>query len=183
MPSLAVLLAIGFSGSMTTSTSALSLGDVTNALGGVLGLNSKQSETTPAPTAKETPTQTQPIATQPAQTQSTLAQATPATSEKPATTTSPVTSQTSATPVSNVEQVTPATRDTGSIVKQVASAQTAKSIAPVSYTSKQISPEVRDELFAIAAVTTIVGAATYAMTYTIATQPARNLSRRPLYIK
>ncbi len=93
--------------------------------------------------------------------------------------------QLSAPNVTNVEQVTALTTDTGAIVQQVAAAQTSKPIAPVSYTSKQISSKIRDEFFAIAAITVIIGSAIYAMTFTNISSKAAPMktSRRPLFVK
>lgn len=93
--------------------------------------------------------------------------------------------QLSAPIVTNVEQVTALTGDTGAIVQQLAAAQTSKPIAPVSYTSQQISSKLRDELFAVAAVTTILGAAIYAMTFTNISPKSATMqtSRRPLFVK
>ncbi len=181
--SLAAILAFGLGGAMSTKASALSLGDVTNALGGVLGLNNNKTEPTPAVTKTEEKApvaQTAPA--QPAQSSTTVPPATTANSQQPSVAQSS-TSQLSATPVQKVEAVTPATRDTGTILKQVASAQTAKSIAPVTYTSNQISSEIRDELFAVAAVITIIGAASYGMTFATSSRPVPAVARRPLYIK
>ncbi|MBI3889419.1 hypothetical protein HY312_02495 [Candidatus Saccharibacteria bacterium] len=185
--SLAAILTVGLGATISTPANALSLGDVTNALGGILGINNSKSETTPAAqkTEQKTPT------AQPAQSSTPTAQSAQATTVPPTTTANAqqpsvgqtTSSQLSATPVQRVETVTPATRDTGTIVKQVASAQTTKSIAPVSYPSNRISTELRDELFAAAAVITIIGAASYGMTFAAAASPVPAVSRRPLYVK
>lgn len=162
--SLAVLLSVGLVAAIGTRANSFSLEDVTSALGGVFGLNKTEAttQTTPAAARQLAQEQTRATTTETQQLSTT---------------------QLSATPVAKVESVTSATSDTGAIVKQVASAQTTRSIAPVSYTSNQISSELRDELFAIAAVVTIIGSAVYAMTYTVASNSLPVVSRRPLYIK
>lgn len=188
--SLAAILTIGLGATISTPANALSLGDVTNALGGILGINNSKSETTP--TAQKTEQKTPAVQPAPSTQSSTPtaqpAQATTAPSTITANAQQPSVGQTSssqlsATPVQRVEAVTPATRDTGTIVKQVASAQTTKSVAPVSYPSNRISTEMRDELFAAAAVITIIGAASYGMTFAVAATPVPAVTRRPLYVK
>lgn len=73
--------------------------------------------------------------------------------------------------------------DTGTAVKQVASAQAARSVAPVRYVSNRIDTELRDELFTIAIALMAIGGALYGMTYVAAPQKVAFASRRPLYIK
>ncbi|RYF29270.1 MAG: hypothetical protein EOO17_01920 [Chloroflexi bacterium] len=183
---IAIIFAFVLSASQSAQTNALSLSDVTNTLGNVLGLNNNnrapEAAQQPAPAA--TQTQQPQVASPAPATQSTQALPVGQAGQQAAQAlVQPTAATVSAPPVASVPAVTAATTDTGGIARQVAAAQTSRSINPVEYTSGRIGTEFRDELYALAAVTLVVGMSLYGMTFLGVARTVPAVSRRPLYIK
>lgn len=182
--SMALIFTFVLSASHSAQTNALSLSDVTNTLGNVLGINNNRNQETtqqqPSTSSNESAATIPAPSTDSSQSQLPVAQA----DQRVAQTVTPPSSGTISAPaVEAVQSVTPATTDTGAIARQVAAAQTSRSINPVEYSSTRISADFRDELYALAAVILLVGVSLYGMTYLGVARSVPAESRRPLYIK
>lgn len=149
-----LVFALLFSAGLSIQARALSLGDVTNTIGDVLGLNGGSSNEA-------------------------VAQSSQPGSEG----VGKFVQTTAVDSIPPVQAVTPETPDTGVIVRQLAVAQTSRTIVPVTYSSSQIGTDIRDELYAISSVIVIVGVALYGMTFLGSARSAQVAQRRPLYIK
>lgn len=181
---LVLLFALAFSVVFSSHTNALSLSDVTNTLGNVLGLNNQNNEQAPAQPAQTAPPASQTQQATPAQDQQSQAAPQLGSTSAPATANRQQSPQMTANaPVEPVQAVTPATADTGAIVKQLAAAQTNRAIVPVTYASSRIGSDIRDELYAVASVIVVVGMALYGMTFVRSSRSIPAVQRRPLYIK